>query len=57
MSFLDHTIAIIIIWLTVTAQPDNNMIEARDNSLLILTRDQNEIQKTVDSFQKLILSS
>ena len=48
MSFLDHAIAIIIIWLTVTAQPDNTR-----NCLVILRNNQDDALNLYDFTKKL----
>ena len=48
MSFLDHILAIIIIWLTVTAQQDNNR-----HYLVILGSNQDETLNLYDFAKKL----
>ena len=48
MDFLNHIIVIIIIWLTVTAQPDNNT-----NYLIILRNNLDEILNPYDFAKKL----
>ena len=48
MDFLNHIIVIIIIWLTVTAQPDNNT-----NYLIILRNNLDEILNPYDFAKEL----